>query len=185
MITVVAPRVALAIASVITLLLVQAVLVGPLTFPVPVSLPAVVVAAIGIYAGPGGAMSMGFACGLLADLGSDHPAGVLALCWMGAGIVGGLVGGLAIQRAYGTRPVALMAAVIAAGASVVSVCLLALVGSHGDSLWLAVRDLIPTVLANAVVGLLAVPVVRAMLRQQGVRSPRPGYGVIGRSSASA
>ena len=31
-------------------------------------------------------MSFGFAAGLVADLGSAHPAGVLALCWLGVGV---------------------------------------------------------------------------------------------------
>ena len=57
-------------------------LVGPLTVPVPVSLPALLVAAVALVDGPGVGMAFGFAAGLLADLGSEHPAGVLALCWM-------------------------------------------------------------------------------------------------------
>jgi cell shape-determining protein MreD len=178
-------RVALAIASVLTMLLLQATLVGPLTFPVPVSLPAVLVAALGIYAGPGGAMSMGFAAGLLADLASHHPAGVLALCWMASGLVGGIIGGLATHRSYGTRPIAVMAAAVATVFTTASVLLLALVSTHGDSAWLAVRDFIPCALGNAIVALLAVPVVRLFLRRQGVRSPRPGYTVIGRAGAQA
>ena len=41
------------------------------------------VAAVALVDGPAPACRFGFAAGLLADLGSDHPAGVLALCWLG------------------------------------------------------------------------------------------------------
>ncbi len=37
----------------------------------------------------GAGMAFGFAAGLIADLGSAHPAGVLALCWLGVGLVCG------------------------------------------------------------------------------------------------
>lgn len=178
-------RIALSIASVLTLLLLQASVVGPLVFPVPASLPVVVVAIVGIYAGPGGAMPLGFALGLLADLGSDHPAGVLALAWMTAGLLGGRFGGLVTQRARGVRPVAVMAGMIGTAVTVGATCLLALVGTHADSLWLAVRDLVPLALIEPVLALLAVHMVRALLRWQGVRSPRTGVSVIGRASASA
>jgi hypothetical protein len=176
-------RVAAAIASVLTLLLVQATLVGPLTFPVPVSLPALMVIVVGIYAGPGIGLGLGFGIGLLADLGSDHPAGVLALCWMAAGCFAGVVGGLAIERGYQTRGVAGLAAVTAAATSWAVGMLLAILGSHGATVALAFRDLIPVGLVDALLGLIAVPVVRALLRSQGVHSPRPVAGVIGRSYA--
>lgn len=178
-------RIALAIASVLTMLLLQASFIGPLTFPVSVALPAVIVATVGIYAGPGGAMSMGFATGLTADLGSEHPAGVLALCWMGAGLLGGVIGGLATQRSYGTRPIAAMAAGIATLSTFCASLLLVVVGSHAESLGGAFRDLIPQTLVHALIGLAVVPVVRSLMRWQGVRSPRSGFDVIGRSGAAA
>jgi len=178
-------RVALAIASVLTMLLVQASLIGPLTFPVPVALPALVVATIGIYAGPGGAMSMGFATGLLADLGSEHPAGVLALCWMASGLLAGIVGGLLTQRASGTRPIALAAASIATMSTFVSSLMLVVVGSHADSVSASLRHVIPSFLLHALLALPVVPFVRLLMRRQGVRSPRARYDVIGRSHAAA
>ena len=77
----------------LTALLLQATLIGPLTFPVPVSLPALLVIVVGIYAGPGVGVGLGFSTGLLADLGSDNPAGVQALCFLGAGLVAGIARG--------------------------------------------------------------------------------------------
>jgi hypothetical protein len=179
-----ASRAAAAIASVITVLLIQATLVGPLTFPVPVSVPALVVIVVGIYAGPGIGLSLGFASGLLADLGSDHPAGVLALCWMATGMAAGVVGGLATERGYQTRGVAGIAAVVGAASSWLVTVLLAILGSHAASVWLACRNLIPIGLVEALLALIVVPAVRSMLRSQGVRTPRPAADVIGRTYAT-
>jgi rod shape-determining protein MreD len=177
-------RIAMAAASVITVLLLQATLIGPLTFPVPVSLPVLVVVVVGIHAGPGVGLGLGFATGLLADLGSDHPAGVLALCWMASGSVAGIVGGLATERGYATRGVAGMAAVLGAASSWLVAMMLAILGSHAASAWLAFRDVIPVGLVEALLGLIVVPVVRAMLRSQGIRTPRPVAGVIERPYAT-
>jgi hypothetical protein len=88
-------------------------------------------------------LGLGFATGLLADLGSDHPAGVLALCWMAAGYAAGVVGGLATERGYRTRGVAGMAAVLGAASSWLVAMMLAILGSHAASAWLAFRNLIP------------------------------------------
>ena len=66
-------RVAAAFAALLTALLLQATLVGPLTLPLPVSLPALLVAAIALVDGPGAGLAFGFATGLIADLGSEHP----------------------------------------------------------------------------------------------------------------
>jgi cell shape-determining protein MreD len=173
-------RLVTAVASVITVLLVQATVVGPLTFPLPVSLPALLVIVVGIYAGPGVGLSLGFATGLLADLGSDHPAGVLALCWLAAGLAAGKLGGLATERGYRTRGVAGLAAVLAACTALGVGFLLAVLGSHGDTLMLAVRSVIPVGLVDALLGLALVPLTRGMLRAQGVRGSRPGADAVGR-----
>lgn len=176
-----ASRIAAAIAAVLTVLLLQASLIGPLTFPVPVSLPALLVIVAAIYAGPGLGLGLGFVTGLLADLGSDNPAGVQALCWMLAGLVAGMLGGLATERGYRTRGVAGMAAVLAAGTSVLASLLLAVLGSHAATAGLAVTDLIPVGLLDALIGLLLVPVVRWLLRSQGVRAPRVRAQLLGRA----
>jgi|GEM_PF-1890197 rod shape-determining protein MreD len=167
-----ASRTAAAIAGVLTVLLLQATLIGPLTFPVPVSLPALVVVVVGIYAGPGIGLGLGFATGLLADLGSDHPAGVLALGWMLGGLFAGIVGGLATERGCRTRAVALLAAGLATLVSLGVGLLFAMLGSHAASAASTVRYLIPIALVDAVLGLVVVPPVRMLLRNQGIRTPR-------------
>jgi rod shape-determining protein MreD len=177
-------RVALACAGLLTTLLLQATLIGPLTFPAPVSLPVLMIVVVGIYAGPGVGLGLGFATGLLADLGSDHPAGVQALCWMTAGLVAGMVGGLTIQRGWRSRGIAAIAAGLAALTSALVTVMLAILGSHGASVWLAVRDLAPVGLSDALLGLVLVPAVRGLLRSQGIRAPRPAVDVIGRAHVS-
>jgi rod shape-determining protein MreD len=171
-------RIAAALAGVLTVLLVQASLIGPLTFPVPVSLPALLVIVVALYAGPGVGMGLGFGTGLLADLGSDHPAGVQALVWMAAGVLAGKLGGIATQRRFGLRGMAGLAAVLAALTSAWLSLLLAILGSHGATAWLALRDALPIGLVDALLGLLVVPAVRTVLRAQGIRSPRPDVTVI-------
>lgn len=175
-----ASRIASAVAGVITVLLVQATLIGPLTFPVPVSLPALLVIVVACHAGPGTGIGLGFSTGLLADLGSDHPAGVQALCLLGAGLVAGKLGGLAVQRGYRTRGTAALAALIAAGASAAAGLLLAILGSHAASLSATVLSLPPVGLTDALLGLLLVPLVRRVLRAQGVRAARPSATVLAR-----
>ncbi len=173
-------RLAAAVAGVITVLLLQTTLIGPLTFPVPVSLPALMVIVVGIYAGPGIGVGLGFAMGLLADLGSDNPAGVQALCFLAAGLVAGIVGGLATQRGYGTRGIAAMAAAIGTVTCVAVGLLLSVLGSHAASLQLTARSVIPVALTEALLGLLVVPVVRKLLRAQGIRAPRTPTSVLSR-----
>jgi cell shape-determining protein MreD len=150
---------------------------------VPVSLPALLVIVVGIYAGPGIGMGLGFATGLLADLGSEHPAGVQALCWLAAGLAAGMLGGLATQRGYGTRGVAALAALLGAATSGVLGLLLAILGSHAATAALAVKYLIPVGLTDALLGLLVVPLVRNLLRAQQIRSPRPTARLIGSADA--
>ena len=83
-------RLVAAAAAVLTALLLQAALVGPVSGLVMVSLPAVLVAVVALREGPATGLVLGFVCGLLADLGSTHPAGVLALVWLLLGAACGL-----------------------------------------------------------------------------------------------
>lgn len=171
-------RIAAAFAGVLTVLLLQASLVGPLTFPVPVSLPALLIVVVALYAGPGVGIGLGFGTGLLADLGADHPAGVQALGWLAAGLLAGKLGGIATQRGFGVRGVAALAAVLAALTSIWTGLLFAVLGSHGASAMSVLHDVLPIGLVDALLGLVLVPVVRTVLRIQGVRSPRPGVTMI-------
>jgi cell shape-determining protein MreD len=162
-------RLVAAVASIVTVLLLQGTLVGPVTAPIPVCLPALLVAAVALVDGPATGMSLGFATGLVADLGSAHPAGVLALCWLGVGLVCGAAG----QRGRLRRD-ALLAGTVCGLASGVAVLLLALVRSAG-SLHDAVLYTLPAMAGDVVLALPVTPLVRRMLRTDSLRAPHPVY----------
>ncbi len=156
-----------ALAAMITAMLLQATVLAPLTQPIPISLPAVLVAMIALVDGPGVGMSFGFASGLVADLGSAHPAGVLALAWTGLGVVCGMA---ATHRS--AREDVVTAALCTAVATSLATVLLALVHSGGATASLAVRDLVPTAIGDALVALMIVVAVRALLHTEVLRAPR-------------
>lgn len=97
-------RCAAGLAAVVSAMLVQATVIGPLVYPVPVGLPLLVVVGVAVLSGPSTGIALGFGAGLLADLTSHHPIGLLALTWMGAGIVAGVVGGLVLDPGEVNRP---------------------------------------------------------------------------------
>ena len=97
-------RCAAGAAAVVTAMLVQATVVGPLVYPVPVSLPLLVVVGVALLSGPSTGIALGFGAGLLADLTSQHPVGVLALAWLGAGVLAGLVGGVVVAPVRAGSP---------------------------------------------------------------------------------
>lgn len=158
-------RVAAAMAGILTALLLQATLVAPVSAPFAVSLPAVLVAAVALVDGPATGMSFGFAAGLVADLGSRHPAGVLALSWLGVGL---LCGTLADRRSL--RRDALTAGVVCGLASSAATLLLALVHA-GGTVWDAVRDVVPAGIGDALLALVLVGLVRRMLHTDSLRAP--------------
>jgi cell shape-determining protein MreD len=160
-------RVFAAIAGILTALLLQATLVAPVTIPFPVSLPAVLVAAVALVDGPAAGMAFGFSLGLVADLGSHHPAGVLALCWLGVGLLCGLIG----ARRSRWRDALVIGAVGGLASSVTTV-LLAVTHSGGTGAD-AVRYLPAAVAGDAVLGLLLIGLVRAMLHTNSLRSAAP------------
>jgi cell shape-determining protein MreD len=166
-------RLVAAVAAILTALLLQGALVAPLASPIAASLPAVLVAAVALVDGPGAGMSFGFVCGLTADLGSDHPAGVLALTWLGVGLVAGQVAGRRTVRAD-----AALAGVLCALASGVTALLLVISHSGGVSAWLAVRDVIPAGLVDALLALVLVPVARRFLRTDALRAAHPVFAEI-------
>ncbi len=159
-------RVLAAIAGIITVLLLQATVVAPATYPWPVSLPAVLVAAVALADGPASGMSLGFAAGLVADLGSRHPAGVLALSWLGVGLVCGLV-----APRHGVLRDALLAGLACGVASTFTGLVLALV--HGGDLGDAFVHLPPTALVDAALAMIVVPVVGAMLGSESLHAAEP------------
>lgn len=161
-------RVSAAVAVALTALLLQMTLIGPLAPWAPASLPAVVVAAVAITAGPGAGMSMGFSLGLLADLGSAHPVGVLALTWLGLGAV---VGRYADPRRARTSSITI-AAVGAALAGIAGQVLLAVLAPHGLALPSLPRQLIVALLVDAALLVLVLPAARSILGR--LRAPTLG-----------
>ncbi|SHH65161.1 hypothetical protein SAMN05443575_4276 [Jatrophihabitans endophyticus] len=162
-------RVAAAIAGIVTAVLLQATLIGPAFAPLAVSLPALVVAAVALVDGPAVGMSFGFATGLATDLASRHPAGLLALCWLGLGLVCGALG----ERRSRPRDAATAGAAAALAGSAATLLLVAVDG--GGSARDAVVWLLPTAFVGTVLGLGIVPFVRAMLHTEYLRAPQPVY----------
>jgi cell shape-determining protein MreD len=161
-------RVVAALAAIVTSMLLQGTLVAPLTAPMPVSLPAVLVAAVALVDGPGSGLAFGFVTGLLADLASTHPAGVLALSWLGVG----LVCGLAADRCSVRRDAAL-AATVCALASIVAGLLLTALHSGGADVTDAFTRAVPAGLGDALLALVLVPITRAFLQAESLRAARP------------
>jgi rod shape-determining protein MreD len=157
-----------ALAVIITALLLQATLVAPLTVPVPISLPALVVAAVALVDGPGTGLTLGFAMGLVADLSSVHPAGVLALSWLVVGMVCGL-GADGTSVRLDAAIAAGVCAVVGAGTTLALVVL----NSSGASLGDVVHHFIPTVLGDALLALVVVPLARSALSSPTLRALRP------------
>jgi rod shape-determining protein MreD len=163
-------RVAAASAGIITALLLQATLVAPIAAPWPVSVPAVLVAAVALVDGPGTGMSFGFAAGLTADLGSQHPAGVLALSWLGIGVV---CGTFADRRRL--RRDALAVGVACGLAAAAAGLLLAITRSRGGALPDVLLYSVPAALGDAALALIVIAVVRRMLQADSLRAPHPVY----------
>jgi rod shape-determining protein MreD len=163
-------RVAAAMAGIVTALLLQATLVAPLSAPWPMSLPAVLVAAVALVDGPATGMSFGFAAGLTADLGSRHPAGVLALTWLAVGLACGTV-----AERHSRRRDAVAAGVVCGLATVGGGLLLAVVRSSGASLPDVLLYSVPAALGDAALAFALIGVVRRMLRAESLRAPHPVY----------
>ena len=159
-------RVAAALAAMLTALVVQATLISPLTGAIAVSLPAVLVATVALAEGPGAGMSLGFALGLVTDLGSRHPAGILALSWLGLGLAAGVLSARRSKRA----DVAL-AAVLCTLAAVASAVLLTVVHADGASIAAGVSNAIPALLGDVLLAIVVVPLVRTFVGAQAMRSP--------------
>lgn len=160
-------RVAAAAAAIVTALLLQATLVGPVCAPLAVSLPGVIVAAVALVDGPATGMSFGFTLGLAADLGSRHPAGVLALCWLGLGLAAGTV-----ADRYRLRRDAVMTGLLAGGAGVLAGLLLVMVHRGGTLADLAVHAP-ATVAVDIVLAFPLVALARRMLRTDSLRAREP------------
>lgn len=170
-------RIAAALAAIPTVLLLQGAVVGPVTMPVPVSLPAVLVAAVALVDGPATGMSFGFTLGLAADLGSSHPAGVLALSWLGLGVMCGLA-----RDRRTVRSDAAVAGGFCSLAAAFATLLLAVVHAGGATPWLAVRGVVPAALGDLLLALAVVPAVRALLRTEALAGRGARAGELGLGS---
>jgi cell shape-determining protein MreD len=159
-------RVAAGTAGILTALLLQATLVGPVVTPWAASLPAVLVAAVALADGPATGMSFGFATGLVADLASRHPAGILALCWLGVGLVCGAAGTAGRMRS------AVVAGCVTGAAGALAGVLLVVV-HQGGTLQEVVAAAVPSLVVDVVLAVAVVPLVRRMLRADSLRAPHP------------
>jgi rod shape-determining protein MreD len=163
-------RIAAALAALLTALLLQATLIAPLALSIPVSLPALLVAAVALHDGPGAGMAFGFTAGLVADLASVHPAGVLALTWL---LLGLCCGRMSTGGMPSVRRDVVIAAVAAAVATAAATLALSALDAKGAPAWSAVRQFVPSVLIDAALALLVVPLVRMFLGARSLRAPHP------------
>lgn len=163
-------RLLAAATAALTVLVLQATLIAPVSQPVPVSLPAVLVGAVALVDGAGTGLAFGFVLGLLADLGSNHPAGVLALCWMGVGIACGTV-----AARHSVPRGALVTGFYCGIATLASGVVLAVVGDGGASVLGAVAGCLPAGAIDGLLALAVVPLARAFLRADSVRKPHPVF----------
>lgn len=160
-------RLIAALAAMITALLLQGALVAPLAMAVPLSLPAVLLAAAALVEGPTTGMAFGFSLGLVTDLGSSHPAGVLALSWLGLGLACGLAGDRRTVLAD-----TVIAAVLCALAALAAGLLLAVVHTDGATASTALGGVLPALAGDAVLAVAVVPLVRTFLRTDTLRARR-------------
>jgi cell shape-determining protein MreD len=163
-------RLAAAATAIIVALLLQATLIAPLVLTAQLSLPAVLVAAVALESGPGAGMSLGFVTGLVADLGSAHAAGLLALCWLGLGIACGLLAE-PHRHLAGQAGLAAVAATLAGALATLG---LTVVDEPGGTALGAVRGLLPSLAGNLVLAALVVPLTRRLLRADALRAA--GHG---------
>ena len=167
-------RLAAGIAALLTALALQAGVIAPLVLPLPVSLPAVLVAAIALSDGPGAGIAFGFCAGLIADLGSTHPAGVYALAWMTIGMLCGLAADKTSVRAD-----ALIAAAVCTVGATATTIVLTVLSKDGASFHDVAGQFIPTAIGDLVLALILVPIVRRFLRADVLRAPREPVILLG------
>ncbi|MDP9116754.1 MAG: rod shape-determining protein MreD [Actinomycetota bacterium] len=161
-------RAVAALAAILTAMLLQGAVVSAVVLPLPVSLVAVLVAAVALVDGAGAGMSLGFVAGVLADLGSAHPLGVLALTWTAVGVAAGIAApGRSVRRD------AVTVGIVCGIASLLTGLLLTLTQSTGATAWPAVRDGLPAGALDAVLALALIPLARTFLRTEPLRAPSP------------
>jgi cell shape-determining protein MreD len=166
-------RLGAAAAAAVTAVLLQGALIGPLTAPWPVSLPAVMVASTALRAGPATGMVFGFSLGLVADLAGDHRVGALALAWLLLGVVAGSLGEMvcAVGPTHRLRSVkrALAVGLLCGVATLLAIGL----GSTLDTR--AALAVAPAAAIDAGLAAVVLPLVTRTLRSPALR-PAPALG---------
>ena len=168
-----ASRLGAAVAAAVTAVLLQGALIGPLTAPWPVSLPAVVVASTALRAGPATGMVFGFGLGLVADLAGEHRVGALALAWLLLGVAAGSLGEL-VCAVGPTHRLRWLKRAVAVGLLCGAATLLALaLGTTLDAR--AALAVVPAIAIDAGLALIVLPLVTRALRSPALR-PAPALG---------
>ena len=125
----------------------------------PPNLVLVLVIAIGLAGGANAGLAAGFGAGLLVDLLSDHPVGILALCFALAGFVAGLL------EADVQRTVLAPMVVVAFSTAAVYLVYLGVLGLLDETTADGVRGLLGTVAYDVLLTPFVVPPVAAVARR--------------------
>ena len=153
------PAIAVAVAVAVAVVLQSALLARlPLPGGAP-NLVLVLVVAVGLAGGGSAGMSTGFAAGLLTDLLSDHPVGVLALCFAVTGLLAGLL------EADVERSVLVPVMVVAGATAATYLMYLGLLGLLGRSAAGGIAALPGTVAYDVVLTPFVVPLVSGAARR--------------------
>jgi rod shape-determining protein MreD len=147
----------LAIAAVVVL---QGVLVARIPLPGGrPNLALLLVVGVALAVGPGAGLATGFVAGLVMDLLSDHPAGVLALCFALVGFAVGLLETTPERSVFWPLVVTAFAA---AGAQFVFAAVSGALGAGGGA---AIHELPAAVAYDVLLTPFTVPVVAAVERK--------------------
>lgn len=153
------PGAAAALAILVAVVL-QAAVLSRLPLPGgPPNLVLVLVIAIGLAGGGSAGLAAGFGAGLLTDLLSDHPVGVLALCFGLAGLLAGLL------DADVRRSVLLSVVVVAVLTGAVYLTYLGVMGLLGQPVADGVAGVLGTIAYDVVLTPFVVPLVMAVTRR--------------------
>jgi rod shape-determining protein MreD len=153
------PGAAAALAILVAVVL-QAAVLSRLPLPGgPPNLVLVLVIAIGLAGGGSAGLAAGFGAGLLTDLLSDHPVGVLALCFGLAGLLAGLL------DADVRRSVLLSVVVVAVLTGAVYLTYLGVMGLLGQPVADGVAGVLGTIAYDVVLTPFVVPLIMAVTRR--------------------
>ena len=153
------PGAAAALAILVAVVL-QAAVLSRLPLPGgPPNLVLVLVIAIGLAGGGSAGLAAGFGAGLLTDLLSDHPVGVLALCFGLAGLLAGLL------DADVRRSVLLSVVVVAVLTGAVYLTYLVVMGLLGQPVADGAAGVLGTIAYDVVLTPFVVPLVMAVTRR--------------------